>query len=89
MPNSIRPVVTLILRLWREPGAPEGDAGWRGVIRPLETKDTASDAVPFDGLENLLAAVRPALIADKPAAPTSSNAPAEATRIHQARERRR
>ncbi len=85
MPDSIRPVVTLILRLWREPGAPEGDAGWRGVIRPLETRDTASDALPFDGLENLLAAVRPALIADKPAAPTSSNAPAEATRIHQAR----
>jgi hypothetical protein len=89
MPSPIRPVTTCILRLWREPGAPKGDAGKRGIIRPLETKGTASDAVPFDGLENLLAAVRPALIADKPAAPTSSNAPAEATRVHQSGERGR
>jgi len=75
----------LILRLWREPGAPKG--GCR--VARLETKDAASDAVPFDGLENLLAAVHPALIADKPAAPTSSNTRVEVTRIHQAKERRR
>lgn len=60
MTHSIRPVNTFILRLWREPGDQEGDAGWRGLIRPLDANADAVDEAPvvFYGLENLLDALR-------------------------------
>ena len=53
-------MTTLVVRLWREPGAPEGDAGWRGLVRPLD-KEVNLDAITFQGLENLPAAVHQAL----------------------------
>jgi hypothetical protein len=60
MTHPIRPVKTFILRLWREPGDPKGDAGWRGLIRPLDTGAARADGkeLSFNGLENLLAALR-------------------------------
>jgi hypothetical protein len=60
MTHSIRPVNTFILRLWREPGDQDDDAGWRGLIRPLEAgADTVDEAqIVFYGLENLLDALR-------------------------------
>jgi len=86
MTHSIRPASNFVLRLWREPGAPEGDAGWRGLIRPLG-KDTASSDIPFDGLQNLLTALRQSL---QSVAPLHSelNIP-ETTGAHPDRERRR
>lgn len=66
MTHSIRPVNTFILRLWREPGDQEGDAGWRGLIRPLDAGADAVDETQavFYGLENLLDALR-LLLADE------------------------
>jgi hypothetical protein len=66
MIHSMRPANTFILRLWREPGDQEGDAGWRGLIRPLGADADAVDEaqVVFYGLENLLDALR-LLLADK------------------------
>jgi len=60
MTHPIRPVKTFILRLWREPGDPKAEAGWRGLIRPLDAGAARADgqALPFNGLENLLAALR-------------------------------
>ncbi len=63
MTHLIRPVNTFILRLWREPGDQEGDAGWRGLIRPLDASADTIDEVQvvFYSLENLLDALRPLL----------------------------
>jgi len=62
MNRPIRPVVAFVLRLWREPSAQEGDAGWRGLIRPLSAAaETGENDVPFHSLNNLLAALRPLL----------------------------
>jgi hypothetical protein len=68
MTHSIRPVKTFILRLWREPGDPEGDAGWRGLIRPLSAGAGPAEQAewPFHGLQNLLAALRPLLDDEEP-----------------------
>ena len=60
MTETVRPMTTLVVRLWREPGAPEGDAGWRGMVRPLEQAANASP-ITFQGLDHLLAAVHQAL----------------------------
>jgi hypothetical protein len=55
MTDSIRPVVTFVLRMWHEPGAPEGDAGWRGLVRPL---DAEAGGVHFQGMDDLSRALR-------------------------------
>jgi hypothetical protein len=55
MTRPIRPAVAFVLRLWREPGDQEGDAGWRGQIRPLDTGKTETY---FQGLDDLPAALR-------------------------------
>ena len=55
MIHPIRPVKTFILRLWREPGAQEGDAGWRGLIRPLDAEEGEMN---FQGLDNLTDVLR-------------------------------
>jgi len=60
MTEPIRPMTALVVRLWREPGAPEGDAGWRGLVRPLD-KEVNLDTITFHGLENLPSAVHRAL----------------------------
>jgi hypothetical protein len=67
MTSSIRPLYTFVLRLWREPGAQEGDAGWRGLIRPLGAgaAEVSEKEVIFHGLENLLEALRPLLTDDE------------------------
>jgi hypothetical protein len=61
MTHPIRPVKTFVLRLWREPGDQETEAGWRGVIRSLETRDAQAREVTFRGLGSLLAALQPLL----------------------------
>lgn len=59
MAVPLRPVVTVVLRLWHEPGMPEGDAGWRGSLRPLESSAApAGKEIAFHGLENLPDAVQ-------------------------------
>jgi hypothetical protein len=60
MLQSIRPVRSFVLRLWREPGAAEGEIGWRGLLRTLEGGEAARE-LPFHGLEGLLSAVREVL----------------------------
>ena len=76
MTRPVRPMLAFILRLWREPGAPQGSAGWRGLIRRLETKDKTSGEVPFQGLDNLPKELRP-LLADEesPAEPNDLPVP--------------
>jgi hypothetical protein len=66
MTHPVRPVFTFVLRLWREPGDPEGEAGWRGLIRPLGASAATSSEkeLPFHGLEKLLAALRALLDAE-------------------------
>jgi hypothetical protein len=66
MAHSVRPIKAFVLRLWREPGAQEGDAGWRGLLRPLGAGDATTDEneVVFLGLEELLDALR-RLLADE------------------------
>jgi hypothetical protein len=56
MTRPIRPVITVVLRLWREPGVQEGDAAWRGMIRPLGGPATSTSE--FHGLENTPHALR-------------------------------
>ena len=63
MARPIRPVNSFVLRLWREPGDQESDATWRGMIRPLESRGGAPEAL-FHGLGNLLEALRPYLEAE-------------------------
>ena len=87
MTHSIRPASNFVLRLWREPGAPEGDAGWRGLIRPLG-KETASSDIPFDGLQNLLTALRQSLQSVALLHP-GPDVPPETAGAHPDRERRR
>jgi len=65
MTHPIRPVKTFVLRLWREPGDEETEAGWRGVIRSLETRDAQAREVTFRGLGNLLATLQPLLAPEK------------------------
>jgi hypothetical protein len=67
MTPPVRPVVTFVLRLWHEPDTPVGDAGWRGLLRPLHTGSDTSDEVEiaFQGLENLMTALRPLLVDEK------------------------
>jgi len=55
MTHPIRPTVAFVLRLWREPGTQEGDAGWRGQLRLLDTGNTETY---FQGLDDLPAALR-------------------------------
>ncbi len=62
MDQPVRPLVTFVLRLWREPGAQEGDAGWRGLIRPLDGNEAYENEATFHGLDNLAAALRPLLM---------------------------
>ena len=66
MTFPIRPVRTFVLRLWREPGDREGDAGWRGLIRSLETATAPAQEHPFHGLENLPQALHALLVAECP-----------------------
>lgn len=67
MAHHIRPVKTFVLRLWREPGDQETEAGWRGLIRPLNanTAPANKNEVPFHGLENLVKALRPLLASEE------------------------
>ena len=58
MNDLIRPAYTVVLRLWREPGAPQGDAGWRGQLRPLETRDIPAQEIVFSDLTNLTPTIR-------------------------------
>ena len=58
MIDSIRPTYTFVLRLWHEPGAPQGDAGWRGQVRLLEVKDVPAQEASFSDLVNLPQAIR-------------------------------
>ncbi len=58
MDDAIRPSYTFVLRLWREPGAPQGDAGWRGQLRPLETRDIPAQEIVFSDLTNLTLTIR-------------------------------
>ena len=55
MTRPIRPAVAFVLRLWREPGAQEGDAGWRGQLRLLDIGETETY---FQGLDDLPVALR-------------------------------
>jgi len=59
MKPAIRPTHAFILRLWREPGDQEGDAGWRGVLRPVQDAQGEHIETAFRGLENLTEALRP------------------------------
>jgi hypothetical protein len=61
MLQPIRPVRSFVLRLWREPGAAEGEIGWRGLLRALEGSEAPVREFPFHGLAGLLAAVQEAL----------------------------
>ena len=58
MARSIRPIATFVLRLWREPGDQEGDAGWRGLIRLL---DAGEAGAYFQGLDHLPVVLRQVL----------------------------
>lgn len=66
MPRPLRPVKTFVLRLWREPGAPPGPAGWRGILRPLEAKDAPPRELAFHGLGSLPTVLSQSLAADDP-----------------------
>ncbi len=55
MTRPIRPAVAFVLRLWREPSDQEGDAGWRGQIRPLGAGKTETY---FHGLDDLPVTLR-------------------------------
>jgi hypothetical protein len=55
MTRPIRPAVAFVLRLWREPGAQEGDVGWRGQLRLLNAGETETY---FQGLDDLPVALR-------------------------------
>lgn len=69
MPHSIRPTKTFVLRLWHEPDDQAGDAGWRGLLRPLDAREITLTDLPFYGLDDLLAALRRALAEEGPSAP--------------------
>lgn len=73
MAQSIRPVKTFVLRMWREPDAPEGDAYWRGLLRHLD--DGAGEY--FQGLSDLPVALRRLLTRQEPrhAHPDASSDP--------------
>ena len=58
MIDSIRPTYTFVLRLWHEPDAPQGDAGWRGQVRLLQAKDVPTNPVSFSDLVNLVPTIR-------------------------------
>ena len=58
MIDSVRPTHTLVLRLWHEPGALQGDAGWRGQVRLLEARDMLARQVCFADLADLVQAIR-------------------------------
>lgn len=62
MAHSVRPVVTLVLRLWRDPGDPEGDADWCGLVRPLRDADEAG--THLHGLDNFTLTLRQPLAQD-------------------------
>jgi hypothetical protein len=72
MTQPMRPVKTFVLRLWREPGDPETEAGWRGLIHPLDVQGGVSNKVPFHGMENLIAALRQSLAVTETAATPQS-----------------
>jgi len=74
MTHPVRPVASFILRLWREPGDAEGDAGWRGQLCPLGVGSPPVCA--FQGLEKLPEIVRPLLPAGDAAAEAAA-CPAE------------
>jgi hypothetical protein len=68
MATAVRPVKTFVVRLWQEPGALEGDAAWRGLVRALETgANPGRSEIAFHGLDNLPQAVRPLLAEEAPA----------------------
>ena len=58
MIDPVRPTYTFVLRLWHEPGAPQGDAGWRGRIRLLEADRAPVQETCFSDLVNLDRAIR-------------------------------
>lgn len=58
MSQSIRPRHSFVIQVWREPGAEDGDAGWRGVVRPLNSEQ---QAVWFQDLCELGDVIRPFL----------------------------
>jgi len=78
MTHPIRPMIAFVLRLWREPGNHAGDAGWRGLMRPLcaGAAEACENEVTFHGLDNLLAALRPLLV-DEETSPAEVDAPTE------------
>jgi len=53
MPLPIRPMRAFVLRLWHEPGDEESQAGWRGLVRPLDASDGAMRETTFHGLDRL------------------------------------
>jgi hypothetical protein len=67
MRDPIRHVHTLVLRLWREPGDRDDDAGWRGLVRPLSTSRAMpdTDTASFHDLDNLANAVRSLLVKEE------------------------
>jgi len=74
MAQPVRPLITFVLRLWREPGAQEGDAGWRGLIRSLDAAEAGEHEVTFHGLGNLTAVLH-RLLREKETSSTTSDAP--------------
>lgn len=76
MTRPIRPAIAFVLRLWREPGAQEGDAGWRGQLRPLDTGETETY---FQGLDNLPVALRHLLDQEDVPTPRFDGQPASNT----------
>lgn len=58
MSQPIRPRHSFVIQLWREPDAEEGDAGWRGVVRPLDDNE---QAVWFHDFSELGEVIRPFL----------------------------
>ncbi|MBI5030589.1 MAG: hypothetical protein HZB51_08675 [Chloroflexi bacterium] len=71
MSQPLRPVKTFVLRLWREPGDSETEDGWRGLIRPLDSKNHRSSEISCRGLEDLIVALRQFLTAEMQSAPTA------------------
>ena len=72
MTRPVRLVVIFVLRLWREPGDREGDAGWRGLVRTLGAEEAEAY---FQGLDNLPVALRRLLARED--ALTSQSAPTD------------
>jgi len=58
MSQSIRPRHSFVVQLWREPGVADGDVGWRGVVRPVNSDE---QAVWFHDLRELGEVIRPFL----------------------------